>query len=349
MKRLTRQLLTTSAMTAAERAKGRFMRAPDGHPAPVDPGAEVRDIPPAPQPDGDAFADAFKQHAADTPVAPPAPPAGDPPANDPPAGDPPAGDPPANEPPANEPPANDPPAAPPAPPAPAQQPSAADIAAELARNLQQQSQQQPEQQPQQQPEVPIYTPDEQQVLADFHKDWPDVAKASALERRAEYHDLLKYVFAQVNTMITPLQEQMRTVGNTLHTSELRQLVPDYEPTLEQDVAAWIETQPGYLQGAMKQVMQVGTSDEVADLIGRYRAQTGTAAPAPNPPSGQPPAAPAPAPAQQTRSASKSELSHAAKQAAAALAPVGGERTQVPQGDDPQDFRSAFARFATASG
>lgn len=174
------------------------------------------------------------------------------------------------------------------------------------------------------------------MLADYEKNWPDVAQAESLKRRAEYHDLMKFVFGEVAKYTQPLFDQMRMVGNTLHVGELKQAVPDYSEALEADVANWIGTQPAYLQGAMKQVMQQGTSDEVADLIGRYRAATGTA-PAPAAPAAQAPAAPA-KPAQ-------TELSSAAKQAAESLAPVSGDRSQVPQGEDPLDFQTAFARYA----
>jgi hypothetical protein len=86
---------------------------------------------------------------------------------------------------------------------------------------------------------------------------------------------------------------------------------------------------------MKQVMQSGTSDEVADLIGRYRAATGQQA------------TPAPAAKPKAPAATKTELSSAAKQAAEALAPVSGERSAVPQGEDPMDFKTAFQKYAAA--
>ena len=183
------------------------------------------------------------------------------------------------------------------------------------------------------------------ALSDYEKNWPDVAAAEQLKRRAEYHDLLKFVFGEVHKRYGPLEEQLRAVGNTMHLAELTSKVPDYTEDLETQVATWIDTQPAYLQAAYKQVMQVGTSDEVADLIGRYRAATG-AAPAPNrqAPGNAAPAAAAPAPAAPAAPA-KTELSSAAKQAAASLAPVGGDRSQVPAGEDPGDFNSAFAKYA----
>jgi len=183
---------------------------------------------------------------------------------------------------------------------------------------------------------PLYTQDEIGALSEYEKNWPDVAQAETLKRRAEYHDLMKFVFGEVAKYTQPLFEQMRTVGNTLHMGELKQAVPDYSEALEADVAKWIDTQPGYLQNGMKQVMQQGTSDEVADLIGRYRVASGTVT-APAAPAAQAPTAPG--------KPAKTELSSAAKQAAESLAPVSGDRSQIPAGEDPDDFVSAFARYA----
>ncbi len=184
---------------------------------------------------------------------------------------------------------------------------------------------------------PVYNPQELQVLTDYEKNWPDVAQAETLRRRAEYQDLLKFVFEQVVEYTKPQFEQLRQIGNQLHMTELRGAVPDYSENLETEVAGWIDTQPAYLQAPFKQVMQTGTSDEVADLIRRYRETSGTTPAAQAPPS----AAPAPAP----KAPPKTELSNAAKQAAESLAPVGTDRTSVPQGEDPQDFTAAFRKYA----
>jgi len=185
-------------------------------------------------------------------------------------------------------------------------------------------------------EEPLYQPAEVEVMEEYQKNWPDVFKAEQLVRRAEYHDLMKFMFGQIASYVAPLFDQVRTIGNNLHIQEVKGLVPNYDENLERDVAAWVETQPAYLQAGMKQVMQSGTSDDIADLIGRYREATGTA-PAPSAPAGQP--APTPPPPAQT------ELSKVAKQAVDSLAPVSGERSQVPAGEDPGDFDSAFARYA----
>jgi hypothetical protein len=362
MKRST--MIRLGSMTAAERAKGRYMRAPDEHPAggapaagtpaPDAPAAEVQAPPAAPD---NAFADAFANSDGGLPSLDPAPaapapapaaaPASEPAAPTPPAAPaaPAAGDPPA-------PAAPTPPAAPAAPdPNAPKTPTAEEIVAGIAEALKGQPAPAAPAAPAAAEAPPLYTPEEQTAISEYEKNWPDVAQAETLKRRAEYSDLLKYVFGQVQSQLAPLQQQLGQVGNTLHLGEVKALVPDYNENLEADVGKWVEEQPTYLQSAYKQVMQQGTSEEVADLIGRYRAATGTAAPAPTPAPTPAPAgtAPAAAPAAAAPAAKTgTELSQAAKQAVASLAPVGSERTQAPAGEDPQDYSSAFARYAAAA-
>ena len=191
-------------------------------------------------------------------------------------------------------------------------------------------------------EPPPYSEAELQVLDDFEKNWPEIHQAQQLQRRTEYFQLLQHVFGTMQDYMRGPLETLRAMQNTLHMTELKTKVPDYTDDFETKVVEWIDTQPAYLQPAYKQVMQRGTTDEVADLIQRYQAATGT----PSAPQQQP-QAPAAASAQ-APVPPKTELSSAAKQAAAALTPVSAERTNVPQaGVDPQDFEGGFAHFAAA--
>lgn len=311
------------------------------------PDAPAADLPVTTPAADTAFNDAFAAAAANTDELPPVAVVDAPPVEAPPPEAPPA--------PAEAPPAAAPPAAPaevPAdvPPAPVEAPAepspiaspAEDVVKGLADLLAKQKA--PEAPAVPLPEVPeavaLYTPADLEVLTEYEKNWPDVAKAESLKRKAEYQDMMKFVFGEVEAYTKPLFDQIRAMGNTIHMGELRAAVPDYTETLETDVLSWIETQPTYLQTSMKQVMQTGTSDEVADLIGRYK---GAAAPL------SAPAAPAaPAPAAVVPTPSKTELSSAARKAAESLAPVSSDRSQVPAGEDPQDYKSAFARYAAES-
>ena len=348
-------------MTAAEQAAGRYLRAPDGHPDPAPAAAPAEGGDQGTKPDdSSAFDAAFAEHASEPAAADGAAEGGDPgsaPAADgaaaPAEGEGTDGSAPADgaaapkegeAPPAE---GGTPPASPEGAAAPAEAgASPDDILARLAGLINKAPEAAPAAaQPAAEPPAPqLYTQDEQAILAEYEKNWPDVAKAEELKRRAEYHDIIKFVFENMTQYVGPIADQVRAMGNTLHIGELKAAVPDYSENLEADVAAWVDTQPSYLQAGMKQVMQSGTSEEVADLIGRYRAATGTApaAQAPAVPAAAPVAAGTPAPV----AAPKTELSSAAKQAAESLAPVSGDRSVVPEGENSQDYESAFAKYAS---
>lgn len=352
--KLKHTLLASGAfggMTANEQRLGRFLRDGTGHPAaaPTPTPAPEPAPTPAPEPTGqDAFDVAFAENAAE----PAAPAAGPEPASAP-AAEPAPAEPAAPAPvetPALAPAAGESaaPAAPAEAPAPTPEPKPSltpeQVLEQLAGLVAKPAAPAATPAPAAAPVVegPRYTEEEQGLLTDYEKNWPDVARAETIKRRVEYQDLLGFIFTEMTKHTAPLFEQQATIGNTLHMTELKGLVPDYTESLETQVAGWVDTQPSYLQTAYKQVMQNGTSEEIADLIGRYRSATGNAAPAPAAPA---PAVPAAAPAATSKPAAKTELSSAAKQAAESLAPVSGDRSAVPQGEDTQDFDSAFAKYA----
>lgn len=196
---------------------------------------------------------------------------------------------------------------------------------------------QPEARPEPQPEPALYTSEELEVLTEYEKNWPDVSKAQDLKMKAVVHDTIKYVFENVAEFMREPMQKLDAIGNVIHSNEVKAGMPDYSLELEANVNEWIETQPSYLQAAMKGVMQGGTSEEVIDLFRRYQESTGTPAQGQASQGTPPPPAP-PAPA-------KTELSDAAKQAAESLAPVGTERSNVPQGRDPTNFQAAFDEYA----
>jgi hypothetical protein len=194
------------------------------------------------------------------------------------------------------------------------------VAPEPAPQVQQQTQQ----------EQPIYSADEQKFLEEYEKDWPDVARAESLRRRSEYRELVNYVFTEVAKVLRPQIETVQAISEMTHLQQLQTQVTDYDDVRDK-VIDWANKQPVYLQNAYKHVIEQGTVDEVADLIDRYRQETGYKAPN---------AAPRPA----TKRV-ETELPSATKQAAAALAPVSSKRSAVIAGDDPNDFESAFSSFA----
>lgn len=300
---------------------------------PETPAAPAEGAPPA---DSNAFSDAFAAAVADDlppPETPPAAPETPPPADTPPAApETPPATPPADAPPADAPPADTPPAG----------ESADDVLKRLAAAVAAQPQAPaptptPETPPAPAADTPIYNDDEVAILTAYEKDWPEVARAESLKRKAEYHDLLKHVFGEVMKYVGPIRETVDTLAGRTHADDIRTQAPDFDAHRD-NVIAWVDSDehPAYLQTAYKQVMQTGTAAEVADLIGRYKQAKGIVTPpaaAPTPP--------APAP--------KAELSSAAKQAAADLAPVSTSRTVVPQQDDPNDYSAAFDKYAGAAG
>ena len=206
-------------------------------------------------------------------------------------------------------------------------PSSDELLARFAQIVREQPAPQPAPQPQvQQPAPPpLFTEAEIRELEAYEKDWPDVAKAEALRRRAEYSQLIGYVFEQVSQRLRPLEQMTMGGAERSHLNDLYTLIPDYDQVRD-PVLAWVDQQPAYLQNAYMQVAQQGTPAEVADLVGRYKQATGARAPA------APVAPSAPAPA--------------VRKAAAALAPVKSARSNVADAQ-PEDFDSAFAAFAKA--
>jgi hypothetical protein len=211
----------------------------------------------------------------------------------------------------------------------AAKPNEDEVLRRLARLVEEKQPEQPAPQPaQQQPQ--IYSADEQEFLASYEKEWPDVSRAESLRRRAEYRELVGYVLTEFAKELRPLAETVQVLSQRTHLSDLKSTVEDYD-TVRDNVISWVEQQPTYLQVAYKHVIENGTVDEVADLVGRYKRETGASA------------TPASAPAARR---ADTELPSATKQAAAALAPVSSKRSAVVQASDPDDFESAFASFAS---
>jgi hypothetical protein len=282
-----------------------------------------------------AFA-TFAQPDATPPADPPVaadPPAADPPAADPPvAADPPAADPPAADPPvAADPPADDPPVAadPPAP-EPAK-PTADDILSRLDAIVSKTPA--PEPAKPAAPAVadeppPLYSDEEQQFLQGYEKDWGDVTKGEALRRRAENAQLVQFIFSELGKVINPLRETTEALATRTHYTDIEQKIGSYDDSLRDQVEQWIGSQPDYLQSAYNEVINKGTSEQVVDLVARFRKETGQAP-------------------QPTAATGGNELSDPTKKAVASLAPVETKRTVIEHKDDPNDFAGAFDRYAEA--
>lgn len=187
-------------------------------------------------------------------------------------------------------------------------------------------------------EAPLYTAEEQAAIDKYRTEWPDIAAGEALARRAEYRQIVSYVFDQVRQQLEPIQQfAQRQQGRTQY-DDIVDLVPDYDDVRDATLA-WVEQQPEYLKAAFKQVAASGTPTDVADLISRFKRETGYGATAP---AAAPVAAAAPTPAPAPA------IPAAAATAAKNLRVVKSGRSEPVPGSDPNDFDGAFVAFAQAS-
>lgn len=170
------------------------------------------------------------------------------------------------------------------------------------------------------------------------KEWPDVVRAEALIRRAEYAHVVKHIFAEINRVYGPSLQFTERASTEEHLNDIISAHDDYEVVYD-DVWKWIDTQPSYLKAAYSKVRSEGTADEVADLVTRWKKETGYVAPE------QDGAAGSMAVKQQ---AAAKDIPAKAKQAARRLSVVSGKRASVDAGaGDPADFGSAFAEAIKA--
>jgi len=213
---------------------------------------------------------------------------------------------------------------------------------DLAKVIKQAVQPAPAPQPVPQPREPEpeYTAEEAARVEQYQKDFPDVYAAEQLIRRSEYKAVVGYMFSQFAPIIKAQNEQIAALSNRNHMEEVRTQVQDYDDVRDK-VIQWIDQQPDYLKPAYIAVAQRGNAQQVADLIDRYKRDTGYVAPAqPGQQSQQAAqtvaAAPAPSPAEAAK-----------KKAAAALAPTNSKRSGVTtDAIDPSNFGEAFDKFAS---
>lgn len=192
--------------------------------------------------------------------------------------------------------------------------------------------------------TPVYSTDETAILNKYKEDWPDVAAGEALARRQEYHGLVKYIFDQINPLLTPLLVTTDSIASRTQLQDLEALIPDYHQ-VRAPVIEWVDKQPEYLKEAFTKVTSTGTPDQIADLVTRFKKDTGWVAPAA---AAAAAAAATPAAAAVTPPVVKAAaLPAAAAAAAAALKPVKTSRSEAAGTVDPNDFDAAFKEAISA--
>lgn len=180
--------------------------------------------------------------------------------------------------------------------------------------------------------APIYSEEEQVALTEYQKDWPDIAKAEALTRRAEYRQLLDYVFSEVDKRVAPIAATADTFSANTHYNNLVKAHPDYDQIVDK-VEAWIDTQPDFLRKSLTEVASGGNTEDVIGLVSMYKQAVGVAS-----------VAPAPVPTAPVVAAPAS--TQPAKQAAVQrLSPVSSQRSNVAAPTIPETFEEAFKVFS----
>jgi hypothetical protein len=201
------------------------------------------------------------------------------------------------------------------------------------------------------PPPPVYTADEQAKITKYQEDWPDVVTGEALIRRAEYQGLINHVFESLRPTIEALQESAQKNSSRTQYSDLVALVPDYQQVREPTLA-WIETQPGFLKVAYKEVAANGSAQDVAHLIDRFKKETDyvasetPAATLPANPAGAAATVPSATPVARVAPAARAALPAAAAAAATSLKVVKTSRSEPTTAPDPNDFDAAFAEFSS---
>lgn len=180
-----------------------------------------------------------------------------------------------------------------------------------------------------------FTPDEQAIVDSYIKEWPDMARGEMLLRRAEYGHLVQHIYEQLRPRLEALEAGYETSSTRTQYQDLVSLVPDYDDVRDKTLA-WIDQQPAYLKTAYQQVANQGSAKDVADLITRFKKETGYVTAAGAAPAAVPAAAAAPAAPVATAG-----LAPAAAAAATSLRVVKSSRSDPISQPDMNDFDAAF--------
>lgn len=188
-------------------------------------------------------------------------------------------------------------------------------------------QDQPEEPQAEQPQS-IYSEEEQAKVDEFKAEWPDVAEGIELLMKGYRQRIMQEMSQQIEPMVTPAVQFAQQSQAQQHVQQLEAAHPDYA-TIYDDIVGWVDEQPEYLKNAYTQVAQNGSTQEVIDLISRFKAETGRDQTKPE------------------KSQPKAEkrdrtLPDEAKKAAASLGVVNSQRSAQAKAEDPNDFEGAWA-------
>ena len=185
------------------------------------------------------------------------------------------------------------------------------------------------------------TEEEAKALAKFKEEFPNEYIAMETRLKATGQDINARVAAAVKSVVDQMAPRLAAVEATTvqtaqerHLNTLRTAHPDFDAQVPK-LAAWIKTQPAYLQPAMQQVYDGGAAADVVALMSDFKKATGVVAP--------------------TDDAAAKEAARVAAEAAARkgaddLEPVGSRRSAPSPrgGPDKKDYDGAWAELETAT-
>jgi hypothetical protein len=91
---------------------------------------------------------------------------------------------------------------------------------------------------------------------------------------------VQFIFGEIGKVLNPLRETTEALATRTHYTDIEQKIGSYDDSLRDQVETWIGSQPDYLQSAYNDVINRGTSEQVVDLVARFRKETGQVAPQP---------------------------------------------------------------------
>ncbi len=185
------------------------------------------------------------------------------------------------------------------------------------------------------------TEDEQTVIEQAQKDFPEVFQSFAIQQRtllAKIENLLTSKLGEASTQfeqrISPTEA---AVSKTVDNAHKKAILDSHSDafTILPDIEAWILTQPAFLQGSYNAVLDNGASDEVVEFITMFKDATET----------KQILTPEEVAAQEAEEAKEKADKKAKEKKLKAQEGIRGRRTGGRTAIDPDDFDGAFEKFA----
>lgn len=117
-----------------------------------------------------------------------------------------------------------------------------------------------------------------EILAKFKEDYPEVADmvAQLIEaKQSEHAKQLAELKATMEAQVAPLHEAAQKAAAQAHFDTIKAAVPDFQEIISSgELEAWKNAQPTYVRKAIEVVIAQGTAAEAIELFGQYKASKG---------------------------------------------------------------------------